>query len=76
MHSQMALETLRSQNWHIYFQGSEQAALKSYTAASLARKNGQLLTMDDQGYGYRKGIAFSEFLEEAATELTASYLRR
>ena len=59
------------------FKASEQAALKSYTAASLARKNGQLLTMDMiKGYGYRKGIAFSsEFLEEAATELTTSYFK-
>jgi len=57
------------------FKGAEQAALKSYTTAGLARKNGQMLTMDMiKGYGYRKGIAFSsEFLEEAATELTTSY---
>ena len=57
------------------FKASEQAAMRSFTNASLARKNGQLLTMDMiKGYGYRKGIAFSsEFLEEAATELTASY---
>jgi|11_taG_2_1085331.scaffolds.fasta_scaffold00298_7 hypothetical protein len=59
------------------FKGAEQAALKSYTTAALAKRNGQLLTMDMvKGYGYRKGLAFtSEFLEEAATELTTSYFR-
>ena len=58
------------------FKGAEQAAIRSFQAgAKGARDAGKFMTKEMiRGYGYRKGIAFSsEFLEEAGTELAASY---
>ena len=63
---------------HGIFKGAQQAAAKSYASAQLKNTvQGQQRRITKEilkGYGYRKGVAFtSEFLEEAAVELTSKY---